>query len=132
MTDPEPPPPSFQISDEAPSAPESAYDWSQPPQHATPSRPASSPAPAVGALIPTSNPCALFAYYSGVFSLIPCLGLILGPIAVVLGVLGLKAIDKAPGLPGKAHAWVGIVLGGLVLLGHLVLIAVILANRPPS
>jgi hypothetical protein len=70
-------------------------------------------------LIPTKNGQALAAYYLGVFSLIPCFGIALGIGAVVMGSLGLKAIKAKPGLPGKTHAIVGIVLGSLVLFGHI-------------
>jgi hypothetical protein len=73
---------------------------------------------ATGGLIPYKNGMALASYYTGVFSLIPCFGLILGPIALVLGVMGLKYAKKHPTARGQAHAWVGIVLGALVLLAH--------------
>jgi hypothetical protein len=78
---------------------------------------------ATGGLIPYKNAKALTAYYLGVFSLIPCLGLILGPIAIVLGFLGLGYAKKHPEAKGQAHAIVGIVLGGLVLAGHVALVA---------
>src|SRR5262245_5128056 len=74
---------------------------------------------ATGGLIPYKNGMALASYYTGVFGLIPCLGLILAPIALVLGILGLGYAKKHPTARGKAHAWVGIVLGMLVLLVHI-------------
>ncbi|HVK18076.1 MAG TPA: DUF4190 domain-containing protein [Fimbriiglobus sp.] len=74
---------------------------------------------ATGGLIPYKNGKALAAYYTGVFSLIPCLGAILGPIAVVLGIMGLNYAKKHPKASGKAHAIVGIVLGGLTALGNI-------------
>lgn len=83
---------------------------------------------ATGGLIPYKNAKALSAYYLGVFSLIPCLGLILGPIAIILGFLGLGYAKKHPEARGQAHAIVGIVLGGLVLAGHLALVAFGLAG----
>jgi hypothetical protein len=43
---------------------------------------------AVSTIIPYKNPSALLAYYLGVFSLIPCVGLVLGPGAFVLGFVG--------------------------------------------
>src|SRR5947209_15913131 len=70
-------------------------------------------------LIPYRNPQALIAYYCGVFALIPCLGLALGPVALVLGILGLNYKKKNPSAGGTGHAIAGIVLGGVVLLGHL-------------
>ncbi|MFN3650454.1 MAG: DUF4190 domain-containing protein [Armatimonadota bacterium] len=69
------------------------------------------PPSAVDHVIPTRNPKALAAYYFGIFSLIPCVGLLLGPAAVTLGFLGLKARRENPELPGKAHAMVGIIVG---------------------
>ena len=74
---------------------------------------------ATGGLIPYKNGKALAAYYTGVFSLIPCLGAILGPIAVVLGIMGLKYAKQHPKASGQAHAVVGIVLGGLTGLGNI-------------
>jgi hypothetical protein len=74
---------------------------------------------ATGGLIPYKNGKALAAYYTGVFSLIPCLGAILGPIAVVLGIMGLNYAKQHPRASGQAHAVVGIVLGGLTALGNI-------------
>jgi len=74
---------------------------------------------ATGGLIPYKNGKALAAYYCGVFALIPCLGLALGPIALVFGFMGLKYAKEHPRAGGKGHAIAGIVLGSLVLLGHL-------------
>jgi hypothetical protein len=78
---------------------------------------------AMSTLIPYKNGKALAAYYCGVFALIPCLGLILGPIALVLGILGLNYVKEHPEAHGTGHAWAGIILGSLVILGHLGLIA---------
>ena len=64
-------------------------------------------------LIPYRNTPALVSYYLGVFSLIPCVGAILGIAAVVLGIMGLKVANKNPDAKGKAHAIVGIICGGL-------------------
>ena len=83
---------------------------------------------ATGGLIPYKNAKALASYYCGVFALIPCVGLILGPIAVVLGFLGLAHANKLPESKGKAQAIVGIVLGGLVTLAHLGVIIAIFAG----
>lgn len=74
---------------------------------------------ATGGLIPYKNSKALAAYYCGVFSLIPCVGAILGPIALVLGILGLSYAREHPRARGQAHAIVGIVLGGLTALGNI-------------
>ena len=74
---------------------------------------------ATGGLIPYKNAKALASYYCGVFALIPCVGLVLGPIAVVLGFMGLAHANKLPESKGKAHAIVGLVLGSIVTLLHL-------------
>jgi hypothetical protein len=71
-----------------------------------------------GGLIPYRNVPALVAYYLGVFSLIPCVGLGLGIAAVVLGALGLSKAARQPQAKGKVHAWVGIILGSIVAAVH--------------
>jgi hypothetical protein len=71
-----------------------------------------------GGLIPYKNSKALMSYYMGVFSLIPCLGVVLAIVAIILGFGGLKYLKKHPRASGAAHAYVGIILGSLVLLGH--------------
>jgi hypothetical protein len=80
------------------------------------------------ALVPYKNASAVWAYYLGVFSLIPCIGVLLAIAAIVMGALGLGNATKHPEAKGKVHAWVGIILGMLVLCGHvaaIVLIAVL-------
>ena len=74
----------------------------------------------MNSLIPYKNPKALIAYYLGVFALIPCVGVLLGVASIVLGVLGLKYRTTHPTAGGTGHAWAGIILGSLVLLGHVV------------
>jgi hypothetical protein len=74
---------------------------------------------AVESLIPYKNPLGLTAYYVGVFALIPCAGLVLGPAAFILGIMGLRYGKKHPTAGGAGHAIAGIVLGALVTLGHL-------------
>lgn len=88
---------------------------------------AAPPAGGVQALIPTSNPPALLAYYAAVFSVIPIFGLLLGPLAVVLGVVGLSKLRADPRLSGTAHAWIGIALGGVVSLAYAALVVAMLA-----
>ena len=54
----------------------------------------------MNSLIPYKNPKALIAYYCGVFSLIPLVGIVLGITSIILGILGLKyrkAHSKAGG-----------------------------------
>lgn len=73
-------------------------------------------------LIPYKNAQALWAYYLGVFSLIPCLGIPLGIAALILGVRGVKYSGLHPEAKGKAHAWAGIILGGICSAGYVSLI----------
>lgn len=67
-----------------------------------------------GGLIPYKNPSALIAYYLGLLSLIPCVGLPVGIAALVLGIIGLKNRNANPAIKGSVHAWIGIVLGGVM------------------
>jgi hypothetical protein len=62
-------------------------------------------------IVPYRNGAALAAYYCGVFGLIPVLGFLLGPIALILGVIGLVKARKNPKAHGTGHAIAGIVLG---------------------
>jgi hypothetical protein len=49
---------------------------------------------------------ALGAYYCGVFGLIPILGIILAPIAIVLGILGLRYSRRNPKARGQlVNGW---------------------------
>lgn len=73
-----------------------------------------------GGLIPYKNTSALIAYYCAVFALIPCVGIPLGIAGVFLGVRGLRFADEHSSSSGKAHAWIGILLGGFCALANLV------------
>jgi hypothetical protein len=76
----------------------------------------------MGGLIPYKNAPALWAYYLGIFSLIPIVGLPLGLAALVLGIKGEAKARQHPETQGKVHAWVGIVLGGVCALGNILLV----------
>jgi Domain of unknown function (DUF4190) len=76
--------------------------------------PSTAPESAVATIIPYKNGMALTAYYLGVFSIV-C-GAVLGIPALILGILGLQYAKKHPEAKGTAHAWIGIVLGGLMTL----------------
>lgn len=78
----------------------------------------------MGWLIPYKNAQALWAYYLGIFSLIPCVGIPLGIAALILGIRGLKFGDLHPEARGKGHAWTGIILGGLCAVVYTLLIAI--------
>ena len=79
---------------------------------------------ATGGIIPYKNPKALIAYYLGIFSGLPLIGLPLGIAAFVLGIMGLRDRNRNPVIKGSIHAGIGIgcgllftlVWGGLILL----------------
>jgi uncharacterized membrane protein YvbJ len=72
-------------------------------------------------IIPYKNTSALIAYYLGVFSIIPCIGIILGIAAFILGLKGLSFAKKHPEVKGKVHAWIGIIVGGFFGILYLIL-----------
>ncbi len=81
--------------------------------------PSSAPvADTTGGIIPYKNPRALTAYYIGLFSLLPVLGLAMAPAAVVLGLQGLRYARQYPLVKGQVHAWIGLICGGLWSLIH--------------
>jgi hypothetical protein len=71
---------------------------------------------ATGGIIPYKNGPALAAYYLGIFSLLPCIGLALAIPAFILGIIGLKKKKENPAVRGSAHAWIGIIMGGIFTL----------------
>jgi predicted Zn finger-like uncharacterized protein len=73
---------------------------------------------AVSTIIPYKNGRALLAYYLGVFSFIPCVGLLLGPAALILGILGMRYVKANPTAKGTGHALAGIIMGTLTTLGY--------------
>ena len=81
---------------------------------------------AISTVIPFRNGMALAGYYLGVFSLIPCLGAILGPLALTFGILGFRYVKKNPEAKGTGHAITAIVLGGLTTLGHVAVIVALM------
>ena len=87
-----------------------------------------------GGMIPDKNPSALTAYYLGIFSIIPCLGLPMGLAALVLGLRGLDLVKEHPEVRGRTHALVGIIVGGLFgllnLMGFLILAASMVNPHP--
>jgi hypothetical protein len=95
----------------------------------TPPPIAPAPTPPAGGglnvIIPYRNPAALVAYYFGVFSVIPFLGILLGIAGFVLGIMGLRFRRRNPTAGGVVHAWIGIVVGGLFGFGWLALIIAI-------
>ena len=100
---------------------------SRAPQGGPPRRaPARGEGDSTGGVIPYKNPPALIAYYLGLFSLLPFIGLLLAIPAFILGILGLKKRAKNPAVKGSIHAWIGIVMGGLMTLIWGVLLAALI------
>ena len=81
-----------------------------------------------GGVIPYKNPKALIAYYLGIISGLPLIGLPFGIAAFVLGIMGLKARKANPVIKGSAHAWIGIGCGGLFTLLWLLIIVIGIAG----
>jgi len=88
----------------------------------------------LGGLIPYKNAPALTAYYLGIFSFIPFIGIFLGIAAFILGLKGLRLAKEHPEIKGKIHAWVGVIAGGLfgfvyLIVSLVVIIKVMFFNR---
>lgn len=88
---------------------------------------------ATGGVIPYKNPAALTAYYLGLFSLLPCLGILLAIPAFILGIIGLRKRKQNPAIRGGVHAWIGVIMGGLFTLiwGAMIVLGIIgaIANQ---
>jgi len=70
-------------------------------------------------LMPMENHQALTAYYVAVASLIPLLGIILGPAAIVYGIEGIRHARQQPQHHGKTHATFGIIVGSATTIFNL-------------
>ena len=78
------------------------------------------------ALIPYKNPAALVGYYLSIFSCIPLIGLVLGPIAIFLGIRGLIQVSHHSERKGTVHAWIALALGLIgTAIGVLMLVAIL-------
>ena len=69
--------------------------------------------------VPPRNGRALTGYYFAIASLIPVLGIVLGPIAVFNGVEGLNHVRQFPTHGGRAHGIIAVVLGSLTCLANI-------------
>ena len=78
--------------------------------------PASDQGDATGGVIPYKNPKALIAYYLGILSGLPFIGLPFGIAAFVLGIMGLRDRKNNPAIKGSVHAGIGIGCGGFFAL----------------
>lgn len=70
----------------------------------------------VAVVIPYKNPKALLGYYLGVFGVIPPLGAVLGPAALVLGILGIRYRSGHPERHGMGHAIFAVIAGTILTL----------------
>jgi hypothetical protein len=77
--------------------------------------------------LPLTNPRARYAYISALVGLVPVLGLVMGPVAMLFGWLGVRYAKGLPNKDGLGHSVVSIILGflefaaaagGLWLLGR--------------
>lgn len=89
-------------------------------------------ASALDAIIPT-NPLAAISCYMGIFSIICCfLGPLLGPGAIVMGILALKKWTVQESSYGattsKIRAWIGIVTGVIGTIVGIVAIIIAIVN----
>lgn len=80
---------------------------------------------ATGGVIPYKNGPALAAYYLAVAALIPVIGFFCAIPAFFLGLKGLKKAKLEPHVRGQVHAWIGVLLGGLLILVYLIAIGFI-------
>jgi hypothetical protein len=64
----------------------------------------------------SKNRFALLADKMAIFGLIPVLGLVLGPLAILFGVLGFRYASAHPEDSGRNMAIVGLILGPIVLI----------------
>ncbi len=90
-----------------------------------PGRPRNTQEEAVATVIPYRNPMALAAYYMGIFSILPLVGLFLGAAAFVCGILGLRHASRNEGAHGRAHAAIGIGCGGLLFVVQLIIVVAV-------
>jgi hypothetical protein len=57
------------------------------------------------------NRVGVWCYYCGWASLVPCIGLVLGPLALVFGISGLFEAMMSPSRPGLRHVVIGMSIG---------------------
>lgn len=84
-------------------------------------------------MIPYRNPQALIGYYTAIGSLIPVVGAIAGPVAIVLGIMGIRNYQRDPRVRGLTHSWVAIiggVIGILISLGCVVIPIIAAISNP--
>ena len=99
-----------------------------PPTNMTPpSDPSSGATSFVETFIPSNNGNALLSYYLGIFSIIPCFGLVMGIVAFITGRKALKTIKDDPRIKGGTHAKVGIGCGLIGFVFNAIIMSIALA-----
>jgi hypothetical protein len=78
-----------------------------------------------GDFTPWRNPPAVYSYVTSLFGLVPIAGLVLGPIAIALGVIGRVRLRRQPDIRGGNFAGAGIILGSIDSVTNAVGIAMI-------
>lgn len=86
----------------------------------------------VANFVPYRNPRALIAYYCAIFGLVPGVGLILGPVAIIFGVFGATYAEAHPHTKGMYHALLAVVLGTFELTAHVVVPLTLVIFFPPD
>jgi hypothetical protein len=71
-------------------------------------------------LVPYGNFQALIGYYCSIFGLVPIAGLLLGPVALLFGILGVKYAHAHPEMKGLNHALFAVILGTAELTAHII------------
>ena len=66
--------------------------------------------------LPDGNPAARRGYLFALFGLIPGLGIVCGPLAVILGFIGRRTARRDEQERGKGHAYASRVLGVLEIV----------------
>src|SRR5262249_29681448 len=72
-----------------------------------------------GSFAPSKNPSAVYAYRLAPLGMIPFLGLICGPLALIFGWLGVRKYRENPEVNGLTHCRFATALGGLVFVTNL-------------
>ena len=75
-------------------------------------------------ILPKNNPYALWAYYCGVFSFTPVLGIPLSVVAIATGFMGIHRTRTDAQAKGVLHSSGGLLLGLLGLVLHIILFQV--------
>jgi hypothetical protein len=99
------------------------------PQPKKPRRPRRQNAAAAGEVFgdftPRKNRPAVYSYRTSLYGLTPIAGLVLGPAAILLGLIGRRRVARNPEVLGRNFANAGIVIGTIDLVFNAAGIALI-------